>query len=233
LRLPNVTLIAIDSLAHSLTRRALEDTLKQIEPATTIVWSDRPEAVPSGAIWVQCEPMRSLDAVADILWRQVPHLVKTSHYLLVQWDGWVLDYKEWSSEFLEYDYVGAPWWYRDGLNVGNGGFSLRSTRLAEYLARHLSEFPIRFPEDNILCRSYRHDLETKGFRWAPDHLAWRFSFEFTRVYPRTFGFHGYLNWPRVLPLEVLQERIALASGYVRAKLFENRRQAGSHLEPRL
>jgi len=218
LQLPDVTLIAIDSVAHALTRRALEDTRMQVEPASTIVWSDSPDAVPTGATWVKCDPLLSLESVAEVLWWRVPQLVTTSHYLLVQWDGWVLDHKEWKPEFLEYDYLGAPWWYRDGLNVGNGGFCLRSTRLAKYLVSHSSDFPIKLPEDDVLCRRYRRELEGRGFRWAADELAWHFSFEFTRAYPRSFGFHGYLNWPNVLPSDAIQERIDLSSEYVRQRL---------------
>jgi hypothetical protein len=52
----------------------------------------------------------------------------TSHCLLIQEDGYVLDYQAWSDEFLEYDYIGAPWY--DNV-VGNGGFSLRSKRFCE------------------------------------------------------------------------------------------------------
>src|SRR5271166_3173905 len=88
-----------------------------------------------------------------------------------------------------------------------------------YLANHLSEFPISYPEDYVLSRSYRCELEAKGFRWVPESLAWRFSFERTRLYSRTFGFHGHFNWPYVLPAAALQERIALASQHVRAKFF--------------
>lgn len=177
--LPDVTLIAIDCAAHSLTFRAIEDTLRQLEPANAIIWSDRAEAVPSGAKWVRCEPLRSLREVAIVLWWYVPRLVTTTHFLLVQWDGWVLDAGRWSPEFLEYDYVGAPWWFNDGLNVGNGGFSLRSVRLGRYLAANRHVFPILGEPEDSLCRRYRPALERRGFRWAPDPLAARFAFERT------------------------------------------------------
>jgi hypothetical protein len=85
-RLPDITLVAIDSVAHSLTRRAVEDTLHQIEPANTIICSDRVEAVPGGAEWVRCEPLRSLHAFSAVVWYRLPRLIKTRHILLVPID---------------------------------------------------------------------------------------------------------------------------------------------------
>jgi hypothetical protein len=218
LELPDVTLVAVDSVAHALTRLALEDTLRQIRPAKTIVLSDRHEAVPVGAGWVQCEAMLSVEAFAGMLWYQVPHFVNTSHFLLVQWDGWALDAQCWNPQFLHYDYIGAPWgWFRDGLNVGNGGFSLRSLRLCKFLAAHTQEFPIRIPEDYALCRVYRPVLERLGLRWAPDAIAGQFAFERTRPVAQTFGFHGPFNWTTVLSADALAERMALATDWVRGR----------------
>ncbi len=217
LELPEVTLVAVDSAAHALTRRALEDTLQQIRPARTIVWSDRDEAVPVGAGWVRCKPMLSLEAFSGMLWYHVPHFVNTSHFLLVQWDSWVLDAQCWNPQFLQYDYIGAPWWFPEGINVGNGGFSLRSVRLTKFLAAHPREFPVRLPEDAVLCRAYRPFLERLGFRWAPDALAGQFAFECTRPVARTFGFHGPFNWAAVLSTDALAERMALATDWARSR----------------
>jgi len=55
---------------------------------------------------------------------------RTSHLLVIQWDGYVINGKAWQEAFLEYDYIGAPWgFHTDQHRVGNGGFSLRSRRL--------------------------------------------------------------------------------------------------------
>ena len=216
-RLADITLIAVDCVAHALTRRAVDDTLQRIVPAQAMVWSDLSEAVPPGASWMECEVLRSGEQVASLLWCRVPRYLNTSHFLLVQWDGWVLDGQQWVSEFLEYDYIGAPWWFSDGMNVGNGGFSLRSTRLAQYLASHADEFPVTDPEDHTLCRRYRHALERKGFRWAPKWLAAHFAFERVRPDTPTFGFHGSYHWPRLLGDSAVEERMSLANEYVRSK----------------
>jgi hypothetical protein len=100
--------------------------------------------------------------------------IETSHVLLIQHDGYVLDGSRWSDEFLQYDYIGAPWTYKDGRNVGNGGFSLRSRRLHEILASDKS-IDICSPEDEIIGRLYRPYLEKNyGVKFAPEYLAHKF-----------------------------------------------------------
>lgn len=217
-RLSDVTLIAIDGVASELTRLALNDTLRQIEPYQTLVFSERPLLVDGDVTWVASDP-RSFSDVARILWYEAPVLVKTSHYLTVQWDGWVLNGSAWDFRWLGVDYVGAPWdWYHDRYVVGNGGFSLRSTRLARWVARHPWRYPVRHPEDATLCRTHRPSLELEGFSWADRATAARFSTERT-LDAGTFGFHGMFRWPDVLGQRDLAERtrLAIANDYVRGK----------------
>ncbi len=70
--------------------------------------------------------------------------VDTKFCLVIQSDGFVINPNLWTNQFLEYDYIGAPWpneisVYNASINkidlaknrVGNGGFSLRSKRLLE------------------------------------------------------------------------------------------------------
>lgn len=212
--LPDVTLIAIDGVAHDLVRLALIDTLAQVEPAQVIVFSDRPILADS-AIWIRRE-LDSFQAVARTLWYEVPRIVRTSHVLTIQYDGWVIDGSAWEPAWLRYDYVGAPWdWHTDGRNVGNGGFSLRSTELLSWLARRPARYPVEHPEDDRLCRVHRPALERDGFRWATWAEAERFSTE--RTSDRgTFGFHGLFRWPDVLDPAALRQRLALSNPYVRS-----------------
>lgn len=214
LNLPEVTLVAIDCVAHELTKEAIFETCDRISPAEVHIWSDRrlfPE-IP----WHKCR-LRSLESVATVLWTHVPQVIQTSHILLIQWDGWVLNEHCWNPDWLDFDYIGAPWDWHPENRVGNGGFSLRSRRLLKFLAEHPKEFPIRNPEDDTLCRKYRAALELEGFRWAPESLARRFSFERTRNPQATFGFHGLFNWPQVLTPDDLNWRASLANPYVRGK----------------
>ncbi len=60
----------------------------------------------------------------------MPEVVTTDYNLIVQYDGYAVNKKAWSSTFLNYDYIGAVvLWFPPKMRVGNGGFSLRSQKL--------------------------------------------------------------------------------------------------------
>ena len=128
--------------------------------------------------------------------------VDTPYLLIVQNDGYILNWRAWSDDFMRYDYIGAPWfWYKDGLNVGNGGFSFRSKRLHDMLGTDNKIQPLNdplihnFEEDHNICRIYRKYLElTYHIRFAPIEVASKFSIEGYPgkvKYSGQFGFHGY------------------------------------------
>jgi hypothetical protein len=134
---------------------------------------------------------------SQCLWYEVPLHLRTSHSLSIQWDSWVVDPAMWRDEYLNYDFIGAPWWYKDGMNVGNGGFSLRSTKFARFVRKHRAQFPcITDVDDDLYCRKYRPSLQEAGFVWAPEPLAQEFSFECVRpdLTARHFGFHATFNF---------------------------------------
>jgi hypothetical protein len=123
----------------------------------------------------------------------------------------------WNNKWLTYDYIGAPWgWHSDGLNVGNGGFSLRSRQLGRFIGE-TQRFVPKHPEDDTLCREYRKELESFGFLWADLDTARSFAFEREAPVRSTFGFHGIFNWPRVLTQERLARRMCMATEYARKK----------------
>jgi hypothetical protein len=146
------------------------------------------------------------------LWRHV----KTDFCLLIQADGYVINPRQWESEFLNYDYIGAPWKVSDtayidprGIHqrVGNGGFSLRSRKLLEIPNEVEIPWDVRnpkiyknfsglFSEDGNICVHNRHLYESAGCEWAPIEVALKFSFE-NKILEwngeKTFGFHK--NFP--------------------------------------
>lgn len=215
--LPSVTLLYIDTGGgtYELTRLSAEETLKKISPGAAVVLTDRPDLfrdVPN-LVPVDVRPSATVKEAMDLLWYEAPRFVKTEHVLYAQWDSWVLDASRWTDEFLEYDYVGAPWWYPTD-NVGNGGFSLRSRRLMTYLAERRAELPnsdmFNNGEDTLVCRVYRLGLEAAGFKWPSDDLAWQFSVERSgSLSDHPFGFHGIFNWPQVLTRGEIFRRAAL------------------------
>lgn len=124
--------------------------------------------------------------------------------MIVQWDGFILDARLWSNEYLAYDYIGARWKsFDDEANVGNGGFSIRSRRLLQATAD--ADITQTHPEDVHLCRTYRTLLQQRyGISYAPQALADRFSVESVASSAElsdpvlTFGFHSLYRMHRVL-----------------------------------
>jgi hypothetical protein len=208
LRLPGVTLALRDALCPELARLALLDTLALIKPDQTLIFSPVNLNVPG--TWIKTKPWASHREHCKFFWHTFPYYIKTPMVLSIEWDGFVLDPDQWSEEFMQFDYIGAPWWYDDGLNVGNGS-GLRSKGLMDFLERHEDVFPVREKEDELLSRIYRPTLEQHGFRWPTEQVASKFSFECTRpsVDSKHFMFHDSFNFPAVLDGYRLEERISL------------------------
>jgi Protein of unknown function (DUF5672) len=208
LYLPEVTLVMIDGTCPDLARLALLDSMAQVDCAEVLACSPQDLDV-AGTRWVKAPNWTDRLGPSAFIWYELPKLARTDWVLLISWDAWVIDATCWSNQFLEYDYVGAPWWYNDGYNVGHG--LLRSRRLLQFLADNRDRFPLGHPEDDLLSRHYRPALEQHGFRWAPERIAARFMFECTRPSPfsRHFMFHDGFNFPLVLDSERLAERARL------------------------
>jgi hypothetical protein len=179
LRLSDVTLVGIDNRPGRL-QHALEQCTRDIDFACVRIIDDVPiQSMKEYSRWVCTE-----------LYKHVP----TSHLLIFQWDGYVKNWKAWNDAWLQYDYIGAPWWHDDGMNVGNGGFSLRSKRLMQIVATDPA-ITRYHPEDVCVCRDYRPYLERQHrIRFAPEAVARRFSIEGykqpNRTHTTEFGFHG-------------------------------------------
>lgn len=138
---------------------------------------------------------------------RLPEYLCTEYFNIFQWDGFCLDPTRWWNGFLEYDYVGAPWLepprYGTG-SVGDGGFSLRSKKLADALFKtnenkmDLREGAYIASQADILSRDH-------GLKIAPLEIAKHFSVEhqtyfsysvYAQDIPKTgtFGFRGWFNF---------------------------------------
>lgn len=209
IELPQVTVIIVDTLNYSQAIYAIKKTLEQIKPAKTIWFTNRVFDIPDVVVIPFVGEITSKADYSGFLIKSVAPWVETSHCLIIQHDGYVLDGQEWNDEFLKYDYIGAPWLYPDPeRNVGNGGFSLRSKKLCDVLASDDSIEVIE-PEDEIIGRLYRRYLEEKhGILFAPEDIAHQFSYELHEPYGKTFGFHGYFH-PPFRPIVVINRTGAL------------------------
>lgn len=197
--LPEVTLVAVTSVAIQATVAALKRSMKEVDFHQVLLLShDEPAAkVLPEITWRKIGRLRSRGDYSRFMLHHLADHISTTHALCVQWDGFVLNGAAWDNSFLQYDYIGAVWpHFADAHNVGNGGFSLRSRRLLELcsgLPEHGSD-----PEDIVIGRLYRPQLEEAGVRFAPEFVANQFAFERSSPTGNEFGFHGAYNLVRYL-----------------------------------
>lgn len=138
------------------------------------------------------------NAYNKIMLDTIPSLVCEDGLMVVQWDGFIVNPQAWTSEFLEYDYIGAVWPWLPNTPVGNGGFSMRSQKLMHALKQmKIAPDYNNDGEDAQICRYYRGNLEQNyGIKFAPAHVADKVSIEMpvdpsqTAWLGQSLGFHG-------------------------------------------
>ncbi|MDP4301998.1 DUF5672 family protein [Leptothrix discophora] len=208
LRLPDVTLACVDTRLPELALEALARCRTQVDFGRTVLFTDArwTGEVPDGVERIDIA-IDSVPEYSHFMLRGLDAHVRTSHVLVVQWDGYVLDASAWDPRFLACDYVGAPLRGEPPERaVGNGGFSLRSKKLLQ--AMQDTALAIHHPEDICICHENRERLEqVHGIRFAPIDLASRFAHERIPASGPTFGFHGLFNMDRVMPSEELDHLI--------------------------
>lgn len=203
----NVTLVVVDCHNYKGAANALKKSMEQCEFASVKFLTDINIKIP-GVEVVKIEPIKSKEEYSEFIIKKLNFFFQTDYVLVCQHDGYVLSGDCWDDEFLKYDYIGAPWLYVDGKNVGNGGFSLRSKTLQHALA--MDEFIVSTdPEDQSIGRLYRDYLIKKyDIKFPSDELADKFSFELRQPAQPTFGFHGKFHEP-YKPVVVLKRMGAM------------------------
>lgn len=203
-KIPTVTLVSVACTKVPETLHAMNTCLEKMEFNRAILITS--QDVHGGNIEViNIDPLdykQYNEFVAMKLWEHID----TDFALLVQNDGYITDETQWDDVFLNFDYIGAPWppetHYAGSVpgsevRVGNGGFSLRSTRLLKAPTELGLTFTDKgtgfWHEDGFLCVHYREELEKAGIKFAPVGIAAKFSTEL--IVPETtqsFGKHKYL-----------------------------------------
>lgn len=225
LDLPNVTLLFVETRAHKITRRVILDCMSKVKFGDIRVFTDDPAAIGIDNIhYIGCADFQSKKMAGQFYYAEAMGAVQTDFALMLEWDAGIYDPGMWTDEFLRYDYVGAPWNVRaeeiGTMDVGNGGFTLMSKRLGQYIINNKQRFPVSTDWD--LCRNQRKNYEAAGFKWPKRELAGRFSWELVTRNPLHFGYHGAFNWPLVLtPSEIIERaKIMLESPYLTNKMTD-------------
>ncbi len=209
----SVTLLCLDTRDPDLAVLAMQRCMAGIRFAEAILLTHESFRLNDPRITVRpVEKLQNIDDYSHFMVKEIGNHFSTSHVLVVQWDGFVLDSTRWEDVFLNYDYVGAPWANRRHA-VGNGGFSLRSRKLVNALRD--PRIIDLCPEDYAICDRY-HDLLVSeyGIHFAPLAVASRFSCEMIEPQQPTFGVHGVgtLHW--VMTDHVLLEHLKTIPNHV-------------------
>jgi len=202
LELPDVTLCCIDTANHALALRALRISRSAVRFARTLFITDR-DPGEAGIDYRIVPPIASRDDYSRFVLKSLLSHIETTHVLLVQWDGYVINPDAWRADYLDCDYLGAKWfWHNDAMRVGNGGFSLRSRKLLAALQD--PRIVLTEAEDVTICRAFRPLLEREhGIRFGTEAQADSFAFEAAYPVGFPFGFHGLFNFCRVVPPDEL------------------------------
>ena len=156
---------------------------------------------------IEFVPIPRLDMSGYSLWcvRELWRHVTTNFVLIVQSDGYILNPNLWSEEFMNYDYIGAPWpkIHSKVYPVGNGGFSLRSRRFCEQTAKCPLPYNLE-PEDVYCCQRMQETKSFENVKFAPVEVAAAFSVEWAIKHTinesNVFGFHKCMNGGRRVEL---------------------------------
>src|ERR1017187_791348 len=96
LKLPDVTLVMVETRQHELARMAIEDCLRVAEFGEVLIVTDLPDQFK----YISTDQNIRFHIVPDwpnkigwsrSWWFDVPLLLRTSHTLNIQWDSWISD----------------------------------------------------------------------------------------------------------------------------------------------
>ena len=201
----DVTIAAVAGTKAIETLKAIKYSMKKLEFERAILIT--PEDIQDDQVEIiKCEPLNYEQYNHFVVYRLYDY-INTTHCLLVQNDGYVVNPEQWKSEWMQYDYIGALWplphdtfSFRDPKGniqrMGNGGFTLRSKKLLE-TAKELNlewkQYYGFYHEDGFICCHNREQYESVGCKFAPINIAAQFSHESNveenlKYIP--FGFHG-------------------------------------------
>lgn len=216
IKLPNVTLVAMATRNVEETLQALIYSCQGVEFGSVKLLSHyTPFGMDKDITFCRIDKIKDIDEWSYKIVYELNNYIETDFALLVHADGFVVNPSAWRSEFLDYDYIGAPWpmptddfSYRDIkgdiVRVGNS-VSLRSKRLLDLPAK--LGFPWEpdhgfYNEDGFICVKNKHIFEANGMRFAPLEIAKHFSHE--SMIPelrdiKPFAFHKWAGSNHVYP----------------------------------
>ena len=206
INLKNVTLCTVAGTRVDQAISALKKSMEHIDFYEALLITHEIKNLEKDRIRVINTDKLNYKGYNNFVFSQLDEFIKTDFVLLIQDDGYVIHPNKWDDDFLNYDYIGAPWPAKylfspsgKEIRVGNGGFSLRSKKLLGIVKSLGLNFEteetkiVNYHEDTIICSIYRDILEKNSIKFAPPEVATRFSKESWCHDSKfiTFGFHKF------------------------------------------
>ncbi len=113
LNLENVTLVAMSSVRIPQTINALAYSCRGIKFGDVKLITDvKINGLPD---FIKCEYIERISNIDEWNYAAIYKLgkyIETEFAILIHDDGFIVNPESWREEFLNYDYIGAPWRYR-------------------------------------------------------------------------------------------------------------------------
>lgn len=182
LALPQVTLFCADCVDADRAVDVLEKCRAVIDFGAVKLLTSRPTDYPHK---IAIAPLTSLVAYSIFMLKHAADFVETAHFLVVQWDGYVINVESWNPNWLTLDYIGPL--YQQYPIVGSGGFSLRSRKIMTRIGQFVPEWDgtakdadrvqatLGSYEDGVVSLARRPQLEEEGFKYATVEQAAAFA----------------------------------------------------------
>ncbi len=240
LSLPHVTLLCADCLNGERAVVALERSKLGVEfGGVKLLTSEKIAAQFQGYPHLETvPPINSINDYSAFCIKEIHKYCPTTHFLLVQHDGCVLNPEAWEHAWNNYDYIG-PLFEQElpvtAESVGTGGFSYRSKRLAALCSQLTPAWDGSNSyngydgknnwghEDGVICKYLRRALTSQNLVFGTPEVAAKFAFG--RASPNaqceiksrhaadSFGFHGFC--PEIESRGVQLEKTLLSAARIK------------------
>ena len=206
----------MSSIDIDKTIKALEYSAKDINFFEVKLVTDSPVDHPYIKM-AKIDKITSIDQWNYNIFFNLTNYIDSEFAILIHDDGFIVNVESWRCEFLEYDYVGAPWAYCDNCFIAKNGEHIRVGNSVSLRSKKLMDIPnkVKIPwekydnncnEDSQICVHNRQIFLDNGIKYAPLDVAKYFSHEtdlpeLKDIKPFAFHNYGYPghinhNYPR-------------------------------------
>ena len=202
LNLPDITLLVLHMHGKPYPVEGLEKCMEVANFGEVRVLTDDMNFKHSEINAHRIPAIRTMDEYSLFFIKDFWKTFNTEFCLTAHPDGFIINPESWTDEFLNYDYIGAPWSpsgprFRDNLGrpgIGNGGFSLRSKKICKFVR---DNYLIINENEDMYYSNCMNTHKPSSIKYPSVELALQFAQEtMLDKNIKPFGFH---NWTQYTP----------------------------------